>query len=261
MSGASALYAGVVTHARLRPRAHRLGYRVFSALFDLDELPELDGRLQLFGYNRRALYSFHDRDHGDGTGPLRPWVETKLQAAGIEPDGGAIRLLCYPRILGFVFNPLTVFFCHDQAGALVAILYEVANTHGERHTYVIPTAGRSGNVIRQECSKDFFVSPFVTMDCRYRFRIGPPGEKVLVSIAEDDADGLLLTATFAGRRVPISDGRLLRMLVTYPLMTLKVVGGIHWEALKLWWKGIPVFAHTKASRAIGETVVAAPERR
>ena len=261
MSEASALYAGMVTHARLRPRAHRLNYRVFSALFDLDELPLLDRSLRLFGHNRRALYSFHDRDHGDGSGRLRPWVETKLLAAGIEPDGGAIRLLCYPRILGFVFNPLTVFFCHDRNGQLVAILYEVANTHGERHTYVIPTRSGDGPVVEQECAKDFFVSPFVAMDCRYRFRIGPPGDKVLVSIAEDDADGLFLTATFAGRRVPISDGRLLRMLLAYPLMTLKVVAGIHWEALKLWWKGIPVFAHGKAAEPIGETVVVVADRR
>jgi hypothetical protein len=261
MSHTSALYAGTVTHARLRPRAHKLSYSVFSALFDLDELPELDRTLRFFGHNRRALYSFHDRDHGDGTGPLRPWVEARLRSAGIEPDGGAIRLLCYPRILGFVFNPLTVFFCHDNGGQLVAILYEVANTHGERHTYVIPAALRSGATIEQECAKDFFVSPFVAMDCHYRFRIGPPGDKVLVSIAEDDAEGLLLTATFAGRRVPISDARLLRMLVSYPLMTLKVVGGIHWEALKLWWKGIPVFTHAKAAKPIGETVVAVVERR
>lgn len=259
MSGVSALYAGLVTHARLRPRKHRLAYRVFSALFDLDDLPELDRHLRLFGHNRRALFSFHDADHGSGEGPLRPWAEEKMRAAGLTPDGGPIRVLCYPRILGFVFNPLSVFFCHDRAGALVAMLYEVNNTHGERHVYVIPASGDQD--IDQSCSKDFFVSPFMAMDCRYRFRIEPPGERVVIAIAETDAAGLLLTARFAGNRVPLDDAGLARMFVAYPLMTLKVVAGIHWEALKLWLKGIPVFAHGKARRPIDETIVTIAEPR
>ncbi len=139
---ASCLYVGEVVHQRVRPSRHRLRYRVFSALLDLDELPQLDRRLRLFGHNRLNIFSFLDRDHGDGTGaPLRPWVEHHLERAGIELAGGAIRLLCYPRLFGYVFNPLSVYFCHRADGALAAMIYEVNNTFGERHSYLIPVDG------------------------------------------------------------------------------------------------------------------------
>lgn len=257
----SALYAGEVMHRRLRPKPHHLRYRVVAALIDLDELPALDARLRLFGHNRRALFSFHDRDHGDRSGaPLRGWVEARLAEAGIDSGGGAIRLLCYPRILGFAFNPLTVYFCHDQDGELVALLYEVSNTHGEKHTYVIPAAP-AGGAVRQACDKRFFVSPFIAMDCRYRFRVLPPDEKTVIAISQGDAQGPLLAAVFSGQRQPMTDRRLAITFAGQPLMTFKVVAAIHWEALKLWWKGIPVFTHRKARRAVDATVVPAPAAR
>lgn len=256
----SALYAGTVTHQRLRPRRHRLAYRVFSLLVDLDELPSLDRRLKLFGHNRAALFSVYDRDHGDGGGtPLREFLERQLAAAGIDAAGGSIRMLCYPRILGYAFNPLTVYFCHDRDGALAAILYEVSNTFSERHLYVLPAAEADG-VVRHSCRKEFFVSPFMPMDCRYAFRIRPPGEKLTVSIAEQDGEGPLLAAVFTGRRRPLTDGGLARALFTYPLMTFKVIAGIHWEALRLWLKGVPVFAHRPAASPVGVSVVPAQPR-
>lgn len=258
MNTASALYAGAVVHKRLRPRRHRLRYRVFSLLLDLDELPALDRRLRLFGHNRRAPIRFNDTDHGDGrTAGLRGWVEGNLRRAGIEPDGGNIRVLCYPRIFGFVFNPLTVFYCHDAGGALVAVLYEVNNTHSERHTYVIAVDRDETELVRQSCPKAMFVSPFVEMDCTYHFRLRIPGEKAVVSISEHDRTGPLLAAAFSGRRRPLTDRTLLWALLAYPLMTFKVITAIHLEAVRLWMKGIPVHAHRPATKRTSPSVVRA----
>ncbi|MBN9315103.1 MAG: DUF1365 domain-containing protein [Devosia sp.] len=244
----SAIYTGEVVHARMRPRSHRLHYRVFCLLLDLDELPRLD--LKLLGIERAGIFGFRARDHGDRHMPLRQWAAQLVAEAGIDWDGTRIELLCYPRLFGFVFNPLSVYFCYGQAGEVQAILYEVHNTHGERHTYVMPARPDAGGVVRHEARKSFFVSPFMPMDCLYRFRILPPGDGVGVSILENDADGLLLTASFTGQRRELSDRNLLRLLLRYPLMTLKVVAGIHYEALKLLLKGVRFLDWHAARRRI-----------
>jgi DUF1365 family protein len=244
----SALYRGIVVHQRMRPRAHRLRYRVFSLLIDLDELPEISKRLRLLGADRRGIFSFRQSDHGARTEgeSLRVWVDARLAEAGIAIPGGRVELVCYPRMFGFVFNPLSVFFCRDAAGALVAILYEVANTHGESHTYVIPAAPDGAGVVRQSADKLFYVSPFLPVGGRYRFRIDPPGREVGLVIGLDDAEGLLLTASFRGERTELTDGALLKALFAYPLMTLKVIAGIHWEAFRIWRKGIAYLHHAPA---------------
>ena len=241
----SALYVGTVTHHRWKPKRHHLRYGVFAMLADLDELPELARRLTLFSHNRFNLFALMDRDFGAGDGTaLKPWVEAQLAQAGLETRGIRISLLCYPHILGYAFNPLSVFFCRRaQDGALIAILYEVHNTFGERHCYLIPTES-DGTPVRQECDKAFYVSPFIGMQATYRFQILPPsfeseiGERVAIVINETDAEGPLLDASFVASRVPLSDGKLLSLMARHPLMGLKVIGGIHWEALRLWVKGI-----------------------
>lgn len=252
---ASALYGGTVVHTRLRPKRHKLSYRVFSLLLDLDELDDLGARLRLFAHNGPAIFSFHDKDHGDGTpAGLRAWAEAQLKAAGFSIARPSIRVLCYPRIWGYVFNPLTVFFCSDERGTLRAILYEVTNTFGERRTYVIRTDGQGP--VEHSCAKELYVSPFVPMDCTYHFHIAPPESSVVVRINETDAEGLLLVASFAGKRQALTDATLLRALLTYPLMTLKVSLAIHWEAFKLWRKGVKPIRHEKAAERIATTIVA-----
>lgn len=235
---ASGLYRGTVLHRRLHPVRHRLSYRVFSLLLDLDELPDLGRRLRLFAHNRAAPVSFHDRDHGPGDGrPLKPWVEEQLAAAGIDA-GGPVRVLAFPRLWGFVFNPLTVYFCHRPDGTLAALLYEVNNTFGQRHSYLIPAAAGEDGVVRQSCGKGFYVSPFMDMDTRYHFRIRPPAERLSIGIHQTGAAGDLLHASLTAERVPLTDRALVAAVLRHPLMTLKVVAGIHWEALRLWRKGL-----------------------
>lgn len=206
-------------------------------LFDLDELPALASQFRLFGYNRASPISFHEADHGDGSGlPLRPQVETALVDAEMEPPGGAIRLLCMPRVLGYVFNPLSVYFCHDPAGQLRAIVHEVNNTFGERHFYALPATSGPGGKVIQDCAKQFRVSPFLPMDLDYRFVIDPPGDQTSVTIQVQRNGEDVMTAWFSGKRRPISDVALFREWVRHPVMTLKVIAGIHWEALLLWRK-------------------------
>jgi DUF1365 family protein len=255
MSWRSAIYRGPVVHERVRPKRHRLRYNVFMLLLDLDELPELDRQYPLFGYNRRAPLAFLDRDHGPTTGdPLRPWVEDRLREAGLTPDGGAIRLLCYPRIFGYVFNPISVYFCYRRDGALAAVLYEVCNTFRERHTYVIPVDRSDRAVLRQSCEKSLYVSPFIGMDAVYHFRIVPPGDGVNVVIRQDDDDGLLLAASFRGERTPLTLRALAGCLFRFPMMTLKIMAAIHWEAMLLWLKGCRVFPHRAAGAAVQSSV-------
>lgn len=239
----SALYPGRVMHHRLRPKIHRFTYRVFAMLVDLEELPRLGRMLRLFKWNRWGFFSFHDRDHGDGR-PLKEWLDGLLKDAGIAADGPR-RVLCYPRILGYVFNPLSVWFCHDRAKTLKAIIYEVHNTYGERHAYVL--AVRAGDsAINHDCAKEFYVSPFLSPDCRYRFQIRPPDEKTLIAIQEEEAGAPVLSAVFSGSRRPLSDRTLLVLLFTYPLMTVKVIAAIHFEAVRLMLKGVRRHPHIPA---------------
>ena len=246
----AALYAGAVTHQRFAPRRHRLRYAMFQVLFDLDETPSLARRLQLFSHNAFNVVSFHDRDHGDGReGPLRGWVEETLDRAGMPIAGGRILLLCMPRVLGHVFNPLSIYFCHHRDGALAAMLYEVNNTFGERHSYLIPVSEPACDPIRQSCAKAFHVSPFMDMAMTYDFQITCPGASLATTVhGKDPAGRVMIAAAFTGARRDLTDATLARALLTHPLLTLKVVVAIHLEAVKLLLKGLRLRPHPPAPR-------------
>jgi uncharacterized protein len=237
---AAALYFGDVMHARLKPMGHRFSYRVMSLLIDLDRLDEANRQSALFGVNCAALYSFHEADHGvrDGTS-LRAYAQRCAAEHGIDLAGGRVLLLCYPRLLGYTFNPLSVYFCYRADGELALLVYEVRNTFGDIHPYVLPVkpGQHSDAGVRQQHDKLFYVSPFIEMAMRYHFRVSPPDQNVKLRILETDDRGPLLAATFSGRRRALNTAQLLRAFVAFPLVTFKIMAAIHWEALRLWLKG------------------------
>jgi len=233
----SSLYNGTVTHKRFKPKEHFFKYRVFSLLLDLSELNHLDKNINFFSYNSFNLISFFDKDHGarDGSS-LFEWVKKNLVENNINSENIKVKLLCYPRIFGYVFNPLSVFFVYDNHENLISILYEVKNTFGEQHTYIFKVG--DNNTLQHNCSKKFHVSPFIEMDCNYFFRIIKPAEKISVIIDQYQLDEKILFASQDGRRVDLNSKELLKSYIKHPLMTFKIISAIHFEAFKLWAKGI-----------------------
>lgn len=253
---ASCLYVGKVMHARLKPAKHRFVYRVFSLFLDLDSLATLSKKLRFLSVNRFNVLSFHERDHGDGSTNLKDWVRGHLRDAGYAADG-PIFIQSYPRLWGYVFNPLSVYYCYTQSGTLEAILHEVSNTFGDRHSYLLPVMpGGEGGPIHQSCAKKLYVSPFNPVDHRYDFKVREPDDRYAIGIREFDSEGEVLVATFDGRRRALSDGTLARAVLTHPLMTLKVIMAIHWEAFRLWRKGVPV--EKRPEQPVGEISVQGP---
>ncbi|MEK9968332.1 MAG: DUF1365 domain-containing protein [Ferrovibrio sp.] len=245
---AASLYWGRVMHERRQPFQHRFSYRVFSLLLDIDRLAEIAAGTRLMRHNRFGLLGFYDRDHGPRDGSaLRPWVEAALAREGLQEASARILIFCFPRLLGYVFNPLSIFYCYDVHDRLRAVLYEVKNTFGDQHGYLIevPEHRNSNSAVEQIAAKRFHVSPFLPLEGYYRFHLLPPGEKIAISITHHDSnDAVQLLATQVGRRDAFSDHSLLRALIRHPLMTVKVIMGIHWEALQLWRKGAGFFRWT-----------------
>jgi DUF1365 family protein len=234
----SCIYNGNVIHKRFKPKEHFFKYKVFSLFIDLSELNELNDELNLFSINRFNLISFYEKDHGERDGSsLIDWVKKNLRSKKIDTNNIKIKLLCYPRILGYVFNPLSVFFIYDKNKSLISILYEVKNTFGEQHTYVFKVEGQD-KLIQNNCSKKFHVSPFIEMDCNYFFRILNPEQKLSVVIDQYDQDGKILFASQDGERSDLTSKNLMNSYLKHPLMTFKIIAAIHFEAFKLWTKGI-----------------------
>jgi len=234
----SSIYNGTVIHKRFKPKIHFFKYKVFSILLDISEIHSLDQSLKIFSYNKFNIISFYDLDHGprDGTS-VKDWVIKNLKNNKIETDNIKIELLCYPRIFGYVFNPLSVFFIYNKYSELISVLYEVKNTFDEQHTYVFKTK-KNENLIQHTCKKKFHVSPFIEMDCTYFFRILKPSNKISVIIDQYDKEGKILYASQDGTRVELNNKNLIKSYLKHPLMTFKIILAIHFEAFKLWAKGI-----------------------
>jgi uncharacterized protein len=237
------LYTGKVMHARFKPKQHRFNYSVFNLCIDLDQLAVANKLSRFFSIARFNLLSFYERDHympQDKT--ARGMVDRLLVEAGMQEQAARVILLCYPRVLGFVFNPISVYFCYNTHGKPIALVYEVRNTFKQRHTYVAPIEDGQMNEagIRQERDKLLYVSPFMDMQLRYFFRVKPPQSEVAIRILEKDIDGPILAATFHGAKCDLTTKNIVRLCITIPFMTLKVVLGIHYEALKLWLKGVRI---------------------
>lgn len=235
----SGLYQTRIFHRRTRPKKHKLKYGAFYLLLDLDELDRMHRKLRWFSYNSFNVFSFQDRDHGPGANaPLRPWVEHHLEKADVDFKGGIIKVLCLPRILGYVFNPITVYYCYHREGWLQAVIYEVSNTFGQRHSYLFTLEHNSAEPFKHSCAKRFYVSPFLDVAGHYEFSVKSPEQELYLHIRQADQDGTLLDAWINGTKSHVTDRNLLLCLVRFPLLTLKVIGGIHWEALKIWRKGV-----------------------
>lgn len=234
------LYFGTVMHSRLRPKPHRFSYRVFSLMVDIDRLKKTGKTPRLFSFNRRNLVAFHEADHGprDGSG-LRPWVDTLLANGGLARPARVL-LLSNPRVLGYTFNPLSIYYCLDPDGAVYALVYQVHNTFGESHAYVAGLAEQktARNTISQHAEKRLYVSPFIGMDMQYRFYIDSPGKTVANRIFVHNRTGPLLAATFNGEMRPLTAWQLALGILSTTGLSWKITAGIHYEALRLWLKRV-----------------------
>ncbi len=227
----SCIYNGEVNHTRFKPVKHFLNYKTFSLFIDLDEIEKLDKTISIFSHNKFNIFSFYNKDHGDRDGNcLKKWVISNLKKYKIEGNISKIKILCYPRIFGYVFNPLSIFYCYENE-KLKSIFYEVKNTFNEQHTYIFKI--KDGEEIRQKCKKKFYVSPFMDMETYYNFKLIDPSQRLSVMIKQTDAEGTVLTATQTGDKKEFNFKQLLINFFKYPLMTLKIISSIHFEALLL----------------------------
>ena len=237
----SKIYTGKVIHKRFKPKEHYFKYNVFSLLIDLNELEEINKYIKFFSYNKFNIISFYDKDHGDRDGSsIKLWVKKNLRNIGIMTEDISIKLLCYPRIFGYVFNPLSTYFIYNKHSELISIFYEVKNTFGEQHTYIFKA--QDEKTVQNKCKKKFYVSPFIEMDCEYHFKTLNPREQLSVVINQNDKDGKLLFASQDGISKDLNNKNLTLSYLTHPLMTFKIIGAIHYEAFKLWAKRIKLIA-------------------
>ncbi len=231
----SCIYNGIVKHQRFKPIKHSLDYNTFSLLLDLDEIESLTKNISIFSLNKFNIFSFYNVDHGARDGSLlKDWVLKNIKKFKISNNITKIKLLCYPRIFGYVFNPLSIFYCYEN-NDLRAIFYEVKNTFNEQHTYIFKI--NDNEKIEQKCKKKFYVSPFMDMETYYNFKLLDPKEKLSIFIKQTDGQETVLTATQTGDKKEFSFRQLLINFFKYPFMTIKIISSIHYEAFFLWKKG------------------------
>jgi DUF1365 family protein len=264
----SRLYECHVMHARFAPRENRFLYRIFLFALDLDELPDLHRRLRLFSVGRRNLYSFRESDYFPTAEPriaaggrppeaadpaarglgLKGRLLAHLKAHGIDLAGGRIELVTLPRVAGFLFNPVSFYFCHAADGRPVAAIPEVTNTFREMKPFLLgPETLQADGSFHLRVPKHFYVSPFSDVDVAFDFRLRPPAERLSIQIDDYEGPQRTLTSTLTGTSRPLTDARLARFSLLYPAVTLKIIALIHWQALRLYLRNVPWFR--KASRA------------
>lgn len=252
---AAAILRGQTTHQRFAPFNRRFSYRLFQLVLDIDHIAQTAEKLRLFSYNRGNLFSFHDCDHGDRSGaPLRPWAQAAFASAGIDLDGGAIRIVAFPRLFGHVFNPISLFLGHRPDGRLAGVIYEVNNTFGHSHSYVaaIHGAGRA----EHDAAKLLHVSPFFDVVGDYRFQLRTSAQ-TLSLVIENWVDGARThLAALRGKAAVITDATLAGYALAAPWRAGLVLGAIHWQALWIWLRGAgyrpaPVPPEQKFSLAAG----------
>lgn len=244
----SCLYECTVMHHRFTPKTHHFQHRLFMFYFDLDELDLLRKRIALFSYNRQNLYNFCDADHEpSGNNPLKERLAAFLQKSGIDSGPfGRVMLLTLPRIFGYVFNPISIYFCFDGEGKPVAAVAEVGNTFQEKKLYLLRAADLSPNdIFKKMVAKHFYVSPFSALNLSFDFRLKIPGETLDIKIDDREGEEKILISALIGKRAALNNGNLLWFTIKYPLVTLKVIFLIYWHALRLWLKGAPF--HRKAA--------------
>ena len=233
----SKIYSGQVIHTRFKPKKHNFKYKIFSLLIDLDEINKINNNLNFFSYNKFNLISFFDKDHGNRDGSsVKEWVKANLVKKNIKFQNIRVEILCYPRILGYVFNPLSILYVYNEKDELISIFYEVKNTFGEQHTYIFKTQDQK--IIKNKCDKKFYVSPFIGMECEYNFSVTKPGDSISVIINQHDKEGKLLFASQDGKSQDLTSKNLILNYLRHPLMTFKVIVAIHYEAFKLWFKKV-----------------------
>jgi DUF1365 family protein len=242
----SAIYSGTLRHRRQEPARHEFTYPLFMAFLEVDRIPELMQASPFASYNAFNWASFYERDHfGDARLALRERLKLDAAAHGIQLAEGKIFLLTHLRYLGYNFNPISLFYCYDRAGRLDAVLAEVGNTFGESHNYWLSGANRISPASARvyQCPKAMHVSPFLPMQLDYRFVLPDPGERLIAHMDTLAGGNCALDATLSLRREEWSAASLHRALRRFPWMTAKVIAAIHWEALRLYSKKVPVFTH------------------